>query len=180
MKSPLSRWMPTPPNGQSVVEEARWGILFQQPEKRGEGKSFRQLKLQAPSSKRRPRFGAWCLGFGVSFSHLSPRATHSLSRHLSPQPSPRSCFAGRASWRIQRWWLYQHAPVVGMDMIQDCGRSEGGAVSSVSFGCAWERRVASLAVSPNQAMAPHRAQIRAVVSRKLSLSVQNFVFFGTK
>ena len=39
---------------------------------------------------------------------------------------------------------------------------------------------ASLAASPNQEMAPQRVHIRALVSTKLSFSVQNFVFFGTK
>src|SRR6266699_1376010 len=29
----------------------------------------------------------------------------------SPRPSPRSCLAGRGSKRLQRWWVYQDAPV---------------------------------------------------------------------
>jgi hypothetical protein len=29
----------------------------------------------------------------------------------SPQPSPRSCLAGRGSRRLQRWWVYQEAPI---------------------------------------------------------------------
>src|SRR6266496_2376808 len=53
------------------------------------------------------------------------------------------------------------------------GGSFEGTVSSGAFCCAWERSLASLAVSPIRAMAPHRVHIRAVVSTKLSLRVQN-------
>src|SRR5439155_349892 len=40
--------------------------------------------------------GAWCLGFGVSFSHLSLRA-HPWPIKAPPQPSSRSCLAGRGA-----------------------------------------------------------------------------------
>ena len=56
--------------------------------------------------------------------------------------------------------------------------SAGGLDFPTCGGCT--RSFSSLAASPNQEMAPQRVHMRALVSTKLSLRVQNFVFLGTK
>ena len=109
-------------------------------------------------------FNALSLGFALQRKRIDARLLREVVADLELEPLGRES-RDRAHSALT---LDPVAPVVpGM-----AHRSVNGA---------WRAfRVASLAVSPNHEIAPQRVHISARVSMKLSLSVQNFVFFGTK